>query len=434
MNTETAETKPSIAIIGTGIAGLTAAWLLSRQYDVTIFEKNDYIGGHSHTVEVDYDGTPIPVDTGFIVFNHKTYPNLKALFEYLGVATKKSDMSFGVSAHAGKFEYAGTNLLTLFAQPKNLFSPSFWMMLADVMRFNSSARQLAKNPVHDMESLTLGEYLRRLGLGKAFQRYYLMPMASAIWSCPIQTMYDYPAESFIQFFVNHGLVKVTKQPQWYTVDGGSREYVQRMIEDFKDNIKLSNGAVKVTRDKVGVNVEDTKGEVRNFSHVVFATHADEALKLLTDVSTPERQVLSKFTYQENKAVLHRDTSVMPKSKKAWASWVFTTAGGDDQVSQMAMPAVHYWMNKLQKIDKNKPLFVSLNPWQKIDPAKVFGEYSYTHPVFDLDARNAQKEINRIQGSRCTWYCGSYHGHGFHEDALVSALQVANLLGVQAPWQ
>lgn len=432
----TDESRDRIAVVGTGIAGMATARLLSERYDVTVYEKNDYIGGHTHTVDIDYDGMPIAVDTGFIVYNHQTYPNLKALFEHLSVPVQKANMSFGVYADGGKLQYASHNLLSVFAQPANIARPAFIRMLLDILRFNRESLKHLANPKPELAAMSLGDYLSFLGVGKNFGPYYLLPMAGAIWSCSLATMREYPALSFLQFFKNHGLLTVTQQPQWYSVTGGSREYARKLVEPFRDRIRLNSGVACITRQPMGVTLEDVRGAQEQYRHVVIATHADQAFAAIKDLSTVEKNVLSGFAYQKNRVVLHRDASLMPKRKKAWASWVYATPKGAAAAPEDATtaPAVHYWMNNLQGIDRKKPLFVSLNPWQEPKPELVFGEYEYHHPIYDKRTLQAQSELRTIQGSRNTWYCGSYHGYGFHEDALNSALQVAGFLGVKAPWQ
>lgn len=430
------EIKERIAVIGTGIAGMTAAWLLATRYDVTVYEKNDYIGGHSHTIDVNYEGAQIAVDTGFIVYNHQTYPHLKALFEHLNVPTQKANMSFGICANGGALQYASHNILSVFAQPKNLLNPLFLRMLWDVLRFNRAGVKQLDNPKPELAGKTLDDFLASLGVGRYFASYYLLPMAGAIWSCSLSAMLQYPAQSFLQFFKDHGLLTVNKQPQWYAVAGGSREYVNRLTESFRDRIRLNTGVACVTRQPMGVTVEDSRGTQEQFRHVVIAIHADQAFAIIKDLSTMEKNVLGGFAYQKNRVVLHRDASLMPSKRKAWASWVYSTPVGTSAKAEevTTAPAVHYWMNRLQSIDKNKPLFVSLNPWQDPEPQAMFGEYEYHHPIFDGRAMQAQSEIRMIQGSRNSWYCGSYHRYGFHEDAMRSAIEVANLLGVKAPWQ
>ena len=410
-----------IAIIGSGISGLGAAWLLNAKHEITVYEKDARIGGHSNTVEA----SGIPVDTGFIVYNARNYPHLVGLFKTLGVAVEESNMSFGVSLDGGKLEYAGTSLNTVFAQRKNLVNPRFLNMLKDIVRFNKQAAALLKT---DRE-LTLGAYLDELKMGEWFRYRYLLPMAGAIWSCPLETMLAYPAQSFLRFFENHGLLTVADQPQWYTVKGGSREYVRKLSAPFADRIRLNTAAHCIIREVDGVMVEDARGEKEFYDHVVMAAHADQILPMLKDADGNEKRVLSAFRYQPNRAVLHRDASLMPQSRRVWSSWNYLASGDLKNQPQVSLT---YWMNRLQNIDEANPLFVTLNPPR--EPDKILYECQYAHPVFDQGTRAAQMQLPKIQGQRRTWFCGAWTRYGFHEDGLMSAVGVANALGVTAPWQ
>jgi predicted NAD/FAD-binding protein len=423
-----------IAIIGSGISGVGLAWLLNNHHQITVFEKNSYVGGHANTVEIDYPlgekTKKIAVDTGFIVYNFRTYHHLKKFFEHLKVGVKESVMSFGVSCDDG-FEYSGASLGGLFADKKNLLKPKFWRMLFDIFRFNFRATKLVLD--QKVSPITLSQFVEELGLGEYFKKYYLFPMAAAIWSCPMELMKNYPAQQFLRFFYNHGLLTVFNQPTWYTVDGGSREYLKKATINFSDKIRLNCGAKKISPQKNGkIILSDSTGENHEFDQIVFACHADEALEIITKSDLVQNEIfneiLGKFKYSKNVAILHHDSSQMPKNKAAWASWVYLHNNKIKQVS------LTYWMNNLQNIDKKFPLFVTLNPKEKIAPNLVFGEYIYHHPIFDLDAIEAQKKLDKIQGKNNLWFCGAYTRFGFHEDGLLSAINIANKFNISAPWQ
>jgi predicted NAD/FAD-binding protein len=421
-------TQKSIAVIGSGISGLSAAYFLSDKFSVKIFEKNAYLGGHSNTVDVDYDGKKIAVDTGFIVFNHQTYPNLTPFFKLLDVAYEKSNMSFSVKVDGGKLEYAGTNIGTVFSQIKNAFNPKFLRMLLDIMRFNKEAENILQRQFD--ANYTLRNLLDDLSVKDYFRHYYLLPMSGAIWSCPLEVMLSYPAQSFVRFFKNHGLLTVADQPQWFTVSGGSREYVKKIAAKIGEkNISLNNEVIAVKRSGDKVLVKSKQGE-ESFDYVFFATHGDQVLSILENPNPQEKSVLSNFKYQPNLAVLHRDSSLMPKSTKAWASWVYSKNKSDleDKIS------VTYWMNNLQNIDQKYPLFVTLNPNQKIAEDKIFAQFNYEHPIFDSAAVAAQSRIEQIQGLDRIYFCGAYQKYGFHEDGISSGLKAINALGIFAPWQ
>jgi len=415
-----------IAVIGSGISGLSSAWLLKDKYDVTLFEKNDYFGGHSNTASIEYDGKKIDVDTGFIVFNFRTYPNLKAFFELLGVKIEKSDMSFGIKDLDGGLEYSGNNLFSLFAQKKNLLNLKFLFMLKDIMRFNKSAISLIESG-GDIGSKSLGEFIDDLKLGDYFKNYYLFPMAGAIWSCPLDLIKNYPAKTFLQFFYNHGLLSVVNQPQWYSVSGGSKQYVQRIISDL-DKVKLNCNIV--SSKKVGDKIElrDDSGKNYEFDHVIFASHTNQTSNIIIDKTDDEKDILSKIKYSKNIALLHKDQNQMPQRKNAWASWVYLSKKQENKVS------LSYWMNNLQNIDQSLPLFVTLNPIDEISPKDIFAKYDYEHPIFDEDTVEAQENLEKIQGKRNIWFCGAWTKYGFHEDGLNSAINVAKKLGVEVPWK
>lgn len=417
-----------VAIIGTGISGLSAAWLLSRSHDITMYEQADRIGGHSNTVVARVAGRAIPVDTGFIVFNRITYPNLAALFEHLGVSTQASNMSFAASLDDGDFEYAGGTSMGLLAQPRNLVRPRFWSMLADIRRFYREAPRDADTA--EFENLSLGDYLTRRGYGAAFHNDHLLPMASAIWSAAPADMLAYPASSFIRFHSNHGLLRIAGRPIWETVSGGSINYVRRLIAPLADKVKYNTAVVNVQRSAHGIRVIDSKGGAETFDHVVMATHANQALTALSDPSALERTLLGAFRYNRSLAVLHSDESFMPKRRAAWASWNYVAP----LASQREGASFTYWMNRLQNIPDETPLFVTLNPPRAPRPGTLHQSETYEHPIFDVQAVKAQRRLWELQGVQRTWFCGSYFGYGFHEDGLQAGLAVAEQLGgVRRPW-
>jgi len=413
-----------IAVIGSGISGLSAAWLLHQEYNVHLFEKNDYLGGHAHTVDVPYSGKqPIAVDTGFMVFNYRTYPNFIKLLEYLHIEVEKSDMSFGVSLPEESIEYSGKSLQGLFAQRKNMVSLKFWRMLYDILYFNKTVGKRII-PI----DITLEALLAQMSVSDSFKNYYLLPMAGSIWSCAPQEILKYPARTFINFFQNHGLLEIINQPQWYTIKGGSRLYIEAMTASLKDKVHLGTAVTRIQRQGNNIKVKTAQGKVHTFDQVVIATHPDEALKLLEEPSPDEQKILNSFQYISNKVVLHTDTNAMPKNRNCWSSWVYI------QDAHTKKSSVTYWLNSLQNVDPHYPLFISINPCQTLDPSKVLRTFDYAHPLYDMEALKAQGDLRRIQGKNSTWYCGAYHGYGFHEDGLKAGLEVSNLLGVSAPWQ
>jgi uncharacterized protein len=418
-----------VAIVGTGISGLSAAWLLSQRHDVTVYERADRVGGHSNTILASVDGRRIPVDTGFIVFNRRTYPNLVALFELLQVRTQKSDMSFAVSMDGGRLEYSGSGLSGLLGQPRNLIRPRFWQMLAGLIRFYREAPCDTKL-VAD-EKISLGDYLAKARYGEAFRDDHLLPMASAIWSATPDEMLSYPAGAFIRFHDNHGLLQLTQRSAWETVIGGSRNYVERLTSPFADRIRLDTGVHEVRRINDGVIVTDSRGQSERFDHVVMASHADQTLAQISDPSANERDLLGAVRYSRNLAVLHTDESFMPKRRSVWSSWNYM--GSRNSVSDSV--CVTYWMNKLQNIESEKSLFVTLNPPRPPRAGTLLHSEVYDHPIFDAKAIAAQRKLWLMQGDRNTWYCGAYFGAGFHEDGLQAGLAVAEQLGgARRPWQ
>lgn len=417
-----------IAVIGAGIAGLGAAWSLSRRHHVTLYERERRLGGHSNTIDVPWRGESIAVDTGFIVYNTDTYPNLIRLFEHLGVETKPSGMSFSVSVDDGRLEYAGDSLAALFAQRRNLVNLRHYAMLRDVLRFYRHAPSLLATP--DVGT-TLGDYLRRERYSPGFVDDHLLPMAAAIWSCSTRQILCFPAVSFVRFFANHGLLRLADRPQWRTVAGGSREYVRRIARALGSQAWTGLPVAAIRRTGSGVEVIDSSGHRRHHDRVVMASHADQSLAMLADADDGERDVLGAFAYQTNRAYLHRDMALMPRRRAVWSSWNYLGQrddNGDRSVS------VTYWMNRLQGIDPACPLFVSLNPRREPRAEDWIAGFDYEHPLFDAQALAAQARLPTIQGRRQVWFCGSYCGYGFHEDALSSGLAAATALGAPPPWQ
>lgn len=415
--------RQRIAIIGTGISGLSAAWLLHPHHDITVYEANDYIGGHSHTVDIDVNGRTLPVDTGFIVYNDRNYPNLSALFELLDVPTQQTDMSFGVSLNDGEVEYAGGTKGGLFAQKQNLLRPRYWSMLRELMRFYKNADRYRLAP--EFSALPLRELLQRESYSEAFVKDHLAPMGAAIWSSDSDKILDFPAQSFMRFFNNHGLDRLNDAPSWQTVKGGSREYVKRLSANFADRIRLNTPVQSVE----GTVVKTKSGE-QSFDQILFACHSDQALKLLKTASEAQNKCLSAMAYQPNEVVLHQDETLMPKRRKAWASWNYLSREGSE-----GPPAVSYWMNRLQHVPTQTPVIVTLNPDRHINPSKIWARFSYDHPIFDMAAEQAKSDIWALQGQNHYWFAGAYLGDGFHEDGLQAGLFVAEQMGgVKRPWE
>lgn len=422
------ESPLKIAVVGAGISGTSAAWLLAQRHDVTLYESEGRLGGHSHTVEAPGPSGAVAVDMGFIVYNAPCYPNLVALFDHLGVPTKTSNMGFSVSLDGGRVEYGGDSLPALFAQWRNLVSPRFWAMLADLVRFYRQAPGDAAELDRDLTGL--GEYLDAQGYGRAFQDDHLLPQAAAIWSASARDIRTYPAAAFIRFCENHGLLKILDRPVWRTVDGGSREYVRRLTASFTQGIRLGTAVTSVERSAAGVRLRDQAGHVERFDHVVMATHADEGLALLQSPTAEERALLGSFAYTPNRVVLHSDPALMPKRRRTWSAWNYV--GRTDQGDQRL--CVTYWMNRLQDLPLDTPLFVTLNPYREPDPAHVIRTETFSHPLFDAGALRAQTRLWSLQGQNATWWCGSYFGAGFHEDGLQAGLAAAEALGGgRRPW-
>ncbi|WP_371257498.1 MULTISPECIES: NAD(P)/FAD-dependent oxidoreductase [Pseudochrobactrum] len=423
------ENKKHIAVIGSGISGLSAAWLLSKTARVTIYEENNRLGGHSNTIMVPCGQNEIAVDTGFIVYNERNYPNLVALFETCGVETQKSNMSFAVSLNEGGLEYSGSGINGLLGQRRNIIRPRFWFMVRDVLRFYREAPSVLDSEHYAQTSL--GEYLRSHNYGNDFVENHLLSMGAAIWSAGADEMRAYPVQAFVRFFVSHGLLSLKNRPQWRTVTGGSRRYVERLAQAISGDIRLDAKVVRIKRTPDGVMVTDNKGHTERFTDVVIAAHADQALAMLDDPSFEEQKLLGAFRYTANSAVLHSDTSLMPRRRRIWSSWNYT---GDQKNAEKQPLCVTYWMNKLQSLDKKYPLFVTLNPTKPIVGEKIIKVIDYEHPLFDLRALEAQRALHVLQGKRNTWFCGAYFGYGFHEDGLQAGLAVAEgLAGLKRPW-
>jgi predicted NAD/FAD-binding protein len=420
-----------IAIIGSGIAGNAAAYALSTStsHDITVYEKDVRLGGHSATVDIDHGGTTLAVDTGFIVYNEMNYPNLTALFRALGVETQASDMSFAVSARGGGFEWCGRTYKVvdgLFAQRRNILRPRYLGMLLEVVRFNRQAVRDSKAGV--LAGLSLQQYLQMRGFSVRFRDDYLIPMGAAIWSMSPRSMLAFPAESFIAFFRNHHLLQWDR-PVWRTVTGGSRRYVEKIAAPWRHKARLATAVARITRSQGGVEIEDEHGGLERFDQVILSAHSDQCLGMLADPSADEQAVLGAIGYRDNAVWLHRDPSLMPQRKRAWAAW--NVMQGDDPAQDLC---VTYWMNVLQGLDPARPVFVTLNPPREPDPALTFGRFTYAHPQYDAAAIAAQKRLGGIQGRNRTWFCGAWVRHGFHEDGLDSGLAVAEALGASLPWR
>ena len=422
----------NIAVVGSGISGLSAAWLLDKRHDVTLFEADDRLGGHTNTVVMDVDGASVPVDTGFICFNEGAYPNLTALFDYLDVPVHETSMSFGVSLAGAAYEYSGGTYHGLLAQPSLALSPRYWKMIGEIVRFFREA-------VPSLETLdeetSLRDWLRAGDYSNDFLHRHLLPMAGAIWSSAAGDMLDHPAASFIRFFANHGLLSVDGRPKWGTVKGGAREYVDRLLDDGRLAIETGRGVQRILRGPDGVRLVFGDGRVRRFDQVVVAAHADQALAMLDAPTAAEDRLLGAFRYTPNTAVLHRDARLMPRRKRAWASWNYLDfeplEGRTRGAEQLCLT---YWMNSLQHLETDRDVFVTLNPPEDMTIEHEAARFQYAHPVFDGPATAAQRALWSLQGEGGVWYCGAHFGHGFHEDGLQSGLAVAEQLGgVRRPW-
>lgn len=420
------EHRQRIAVIGSGISGLASAYFLNRAHDVTLFEAGAYLGGHTNTVDVSLEGQTHPVDTGFLVFNDRTYPNLIALFEELGVGSYNTDMSFGVSLDAGQLEWAGTNLDTVFAQRKRLLSPAFLGMLRDILRFNAAAETNLEQSLKN--GMTLGQLIEAGKYGAMFRDAYLLPMAAAIWSSSPNDILQFPASTFIRFCLNHTLLQINNRAQWRTVLGGGREYVRKIAATLKD-CRLNTPVLKVERSDTGVLVTTASG-TETFDSVVFATHAPQTLAMLADASSAERVILSSVRYQPNTAYLHTDASQMPQQRKVWSAWNYLGGAVEDGHRPVC---VSYWLNQLQNLPFKTPVMVTLNPFSPPAPETVLAKFEYEHPVFDHPAISAQQKLPFIQGKNRVWFAGAWTGFGFHEDGLKSALRVVADFGLSPSW-
>jgi predicted NAD/FAD-binding protein len=419
-----------VAVVGSGIAGLAAAHALKDLARVTLFEASTWFGGHAHTVEIELAGVRHGVDTGFLVFNQRTYPALVRLFDQLGVATAPSDMSFSVQAPAQGWEWCGSDLGGLFAQKRNLVSPRFWSMLADILRFNRLATTLAQRDAEQDEPI--GDFLDRHRFGAAFREGYFLPMIGCIWSCPTDQMLRFPVGTMVRFCHNHGLLQITDRPQWRTVRGGAANYVRRIVATL-DDARLATPVRGLRRLPPGVGsagvLVQTDQRSERFDEVVLATHTDQSLALLADADADERGVLGAIRYQPNRVLLHTDVSVLPKHRRAWAAWNYERAAARSR--EEAAVCLHYLINRLQPLPWQQPVLVSMNPARPLRDEAVLGEWTYEHPVFDRAAVAAQRELSRIQGRSHVWFCGAWTRYGFHEDGLVSGQKVADAL--KARW-
>ena len=423
--------RMKLAIVGSGISGLAVAHTLKGHAEITLFEAGDYFGGHTHTVDITLPTAQGPVthgvDTGFLVFNERTYPNLLNLFAELGIDSVPSDMSFSAKvpgALGGQtLEWSGSDLNTVFAQRRNLVNPRFWRMLADVLRFNALCTRLARSGREQQLRQPLADFLREHRFSEAFRDWYFLPMLGCIWSCPTDQMLQFPVATMVRFCHNHGLIQVTDRPQWFSVLGGAREYVRKMVAGVPD-ARLNTPVRLIERDAEGVRII-TDGHAERFDEVVIATHTDQALAMLREPGARERELLGAIRYQANRAVLHTDASVLPKRTAAWAAWNYERAADGERES--ARVCLHYLLNRLQRIPFTQPVLVSLNPVGPIRSDSILGEFDYAHPVFDLRAIDAQQQMPLLQGQQHTWYAGAWLGYGFHEDGLKSGLQVGRAL-------
>jgi len=416
-----------IAIVGSGISGLTCAHLLHAEHDITLFEANDYVGGHTHTIDVSFEDDQVAIDTGFIVYNERTYPNFIGLLDELNVATHPTEMGFSVRCHETDFEYNGTSPLGLISDRRNLLRPKFHRMLGDILKFYRDTKAFLADEKHEQTDLTVAEFARVFGYSNDFLRYHLLPMGAAIWSCGLDDFGNFPFAFVARFYNNHGLIQVLDRPVWRVISGGSKRYVERITQPFLDSIRLSTPVRQVRRTETGVDVS-TESETVEFDHVIFACHSDTALRLLQNPEQFEIDTLSKIPYGLNTATLHTDISVLPRLRRSWASWNYALYAGDTD-----RPQLTYNMNILQGLRSSRTYCVTLNDEDRIDPQSILGSYKYAHPLFSRERDVAQSRHERMIGLRGISYCGAYWRNGFHEDGVVSALRVCRQWNITPEW-
>lgn len=423
--------KKKLAIVGSGISGMAAAWFLHRRFDITLFEQNDYVGGHTNTVTIEEGNRKVPVDTGFMVFNHVTYPLLTRLFKELEVETEATDMSFSVQHRPSNLEFNGGNLDLLFVQRRNLLSPRYWRMLFSIDRFNKEAIPAINDP--RWADFTLAQYIQSRGYGSDMLDRYLIPMSSAVWSTPPEEMLDFPAMTLLRFWHNHGFLGLDKRHQWFTVTGGSRNYAQKLTAPYQEQIRRSRKVIGVKRSPKSVELSFAEGTSETFDKVLLASHADQSLAMLSDPTEQESRLLREFRYQPNTATVHTDESFMPRLRRCWASWNYRLEGSEKGVERAT---IHYWMNNLQHIKGEKNYFVSLNCENQIAPEHILRRIKYEHPLFSLSAIKAQRELdslNNLSPDQTTYYAGAWFNYGFHEDGLASALACSRALAGEEVW-